>query len=695
MTITKKAIAFFLTVVLAAGLLLVYPLAADDAVPIGDFEARRNIGISTRYTISKNDLGQTVIFHDGRASWNRYALAIVNGYTAAKVTEYPRLCFTATFSGINQLYIELPYNGFDNDDHVDLPDCNFIGTEVPLALRNVVTRNDDGSYTFDFQMSSYGDIRRNGLSGISFLLDPDAGSTRNRTMTIIDIGFRKAGEKAGPQHGISLDQTSYVFPEAVVGYSAQTARTVTITNTKTAATGILDVRLSGANAGSYTLSKTSVNGISPIGTPAVGTNSFTIVPKPGLPAGTHSATVTVSNTNVPAVRLDVCFTVAPGEYRIDVSAGTGGNVSGGDTYVGNDTVILTATPAPGYVFDGWYENNIKIPGAGATYEFCAAAARTLEARFELGRYDIIVSAGTGGTADVGRIYNGNERVILTATPNDGYSFDGWYDDNGNKVSGDNPIRFDAIEDRTLEARFKQKDSGVVGGGGFVGGKDEEEKEEEDEEPVAPPETAPDQALPEQHSPWARKELERALELDIIPLALLEPTIDLRRPISRLEFASVALKAYENLSKTTVPPVEHNPFTDTEEMDALKTLDVGIMVGFSQTIFSPHTELTREQAATVLTRMYKCATMEGWSFETDADYPLVYTPAEPFADDADISNWAKDSVYFMAASGIIQGVGHNVFAPRAVTSVQQAAGYALATREQAVLLALRMVEKEWV
>ena len=63
----------------------------------------------------------------------------------------------------------------------------------------------------------------------------------------------------------------------------------------------------------------------------------------------------------------------------------------------------------------------------------------------------------------------------------------------------------------------------------------------------------------------------------------------------------------------------------------------------------------------------------------------------FADDADISGWAKDSVYFMAANKIINGVGDNRFAPRNITTDQEARGYANATREQALAIAVRMVE----
>ena len=64
---------------------------------------------------------------------------------------------------------------------------------------------------------------------------------------------------------------------------------------------------------------------------------------------------------------------------------------------------------------------------------------------------------------------------------------------------------------------------------------------------------------------------------------------------------------------------------------------------------------------------------------------------PFADDASISSWAKDSVYFMFSNDIICGMGDNTFAPRATTTAQQAEGYANATREAALLIALRMIE----
>ena len=91
------------------------------------------------------------------------------------------------------------------------------------------------------------------------------------------------------------------------------------------------------------------------------------------------------------------------------------------------------------------------------------------------------------------------------------------------------------------------------------------------------------------------------------------------------------------------------------------------------------------------RTFKRATMNGWTIQNDSEFKLNYTKPAPFADDNKISDWAKDSVYFMAANGIINGVGNNQFAPKNTTTDEEARGYANATREQALIIAVRMVE----
>ena len=193
--------------------------------------------------------------------------------------------------------------------------------------------------------------------------------------------------------------------------------------------------------------------------------------------------------------------------------------------------------------------------------------------------------------------------------------------------------------------------------------------------------------------WAKPELTEADGLGLIPADL--RSADLMQPITRAEFAAVSVKVYEALSGLKAEPAAENPFTDTSDPEVLKALNVGITNGLSETEFAPDKLLNREQAATMLSRVYKKVAFDGWTLGTDGDFEeafrTLFTMPEAFTDDADISSWARDSVYFMAANGILKGMEGGTFQPRAVTEEQQAAGYAQATREQAILIAVRLVK----
>jgi alpha-tubulin suppressor-like RCC1 family protein len=179
------------------------------------------------------------------------------------------------------------------------------------------------------------------------------------------------------------------------------------------------------------------------------------------------------------------------------------------------------------------------------------------------------------------------------------------------------------------------------------------------------------------SRWAEDELKLAEEMGLIPNDL--KYLDLARPITRAEFAKVAIIVFEKLAhERTLLPAK-TPFTDTNDHDILRAYRTGLMVGVAPDRFAPDVILNREQTATALTRVVKCTYIPGWTYETDNKYPLNTEQTAPFNDDHTISNWAKESVYFMAENDVIEGVGGNKFAP----SVS-------ATREQAIIIGLRLV-----
>ena len=80
---------------------------------------------------------------------------------------------------------------------------------------------------------------------------------------------------------------------------------------------------------------------------------------------------------------------------------------------------------------------------------------------------------------------------------------------------------------------------------------------------------------------------------------------------------------------------------------------GITQGYDSAHFGPDDLVTREQMCVFMVR-----------FLNYMDYDLSdYTAGAPFADDASISSWAKESVYLAKAIGLIEGVGDNHFAPQ--------------------------------
>ena len=116
------------------------------------------------------------------------------------------------------------------------------------------------------------------------------------------------------------------------------------------------------------------------------------------------------------------------------------------------------------------------------------------------------------------------------------------------------------------------------------------------------------------------------------------------------------------------------------MTFLTAGNLNIVNGTSATTYGPNGILAREQAATMLTRVEKKAYIPGWTLATDSSYTLNFTQPAKFADDGKISDYAKSSVYFMNAKGVINGTGNNMFSPTVT-----------ATRQEALIIAVRIID----
>jgi hypothetical protein len=183
------------------------------------------------------------------------------------------------------------------------------------------------------------------------------------------------------------------------------------------------------------------------------------------------------------------------------------------------------------------------------------------------------------------------------------------------------------------------------------------------------------------SDWATPELQKAADTGLIPEIL--KGADMTKPITREEFAEVALLMYQKATGITdTAPASTNTFTDTQNPQILKAYKLGIVKGTSPTTFAPKTLINREQVAAMLVRTIKL-------IAPNADYSTEGAPT--FMDQADISDWALNDCLYIAKLGIIKG-SDGKFMPRAVTQAQAAMGYANTSREQAIAMSVRTVEK---
>ena len=102
------------------------------------------------------------------------------------------------------------------------------------------------------------------------------------------------------------------------------------------------------------------------------------------------------------------------------------------------------------------------------------------------------------------------------------------------------------------------------------------------------------------------------------------------------------------------------FKDTDNKKVLTLNGLGIINGKTKDIFAPDDFLTREEAATILTRMInKMFPMEATELWFEYD------------DLKEISTWASDSVQLISNLGFMNGVGNNNFAPKSTYTVEQA------------------------
>lgn len=167
------------------------------------------------------------------------------------------------------------------------------------------------------------------------------------------------------------------------------------------------------------------------------------------------------------------------------------------------------------------------------------------------------------------------------------------------------------------------------------------------------------------SEWAQNDVQWASQNGILDLSLLGN--DYTKPITRLQFASIAVKLAEALTGKEINPAAESTFSDTKNEYVLKAYAAGITSGVSATEFNPNGTLTRQQMATFIYRALMYV-----RDNTNIRY-TIYTPElEKYSDNGAIQDWARTSMGFMNALGLVKGVSDTAIDPNGKCTIEQAA-----------------------
>ncbi len=177
---------------------------------------------------------------------------------------------------------------------------------------------------------------------------------------------------------------------------------------------------------------------------------------------------------VPADCNLVAHFTLPLNIAVASNSAEGGMVNGGGVFDYGNTCTVTATPNENYTFMYWTENG-DIVSSDAEYSFMVTDNRDLVAHFTM-PLNITVSAypTEGGTVGGDGVFDYGSNCIVTATPNENFSFMYWAE-NDTIVSTDAEYSFIVTGNRNIVAHFtlplsitasaNPTEYGTVSGGG--------------------------------------------------------------------------------------------------------------------------------------------------------------------------------------------------------------------------------------
>lgn len=137
--------------------------------------------------------------------------------------------------------------------------------------------------------------------------------------------------------------------------------------------------------------------------------------------------------------------------------------------------------------------------------------------------------------------------------------------------------------------------------------------------------------------------------------------NLQKIITREEFCELVMKLYTGLGGKDFPINKMLPFSDTTNIEVIRAYHLGIVEGTGEGVFNPNGLVTREQMAVMLHRLMNALGI----------YPITDMQYLDFADENEISDFAKSSIQLLYKVGVINGIGNLTVAPKNHATTEEA------------------------
>lgn len=167
--------------------------------------------------------------------------------------------------------------------------------------------------------------------------------------------------------------------------------------------------------------------------------------------------------------------------------------------------------------------------------------------------------------------------------------------------------------------------------------------------------------------WAKDEAQAAINANLVPPYM---QYGYKDNITRRDFAALIISLIKSETGMDIdsflsernPDTKNNPFIDVNdtEVDVITANKLGIVNGIGNGKFNPDGEITRQEAAVMLSRAAEVLGMD-----------ISVIRASDYSDKDKVQDWAKQGVDFVSSRFIMKGIDDKNFSPMGKYTRQQA------------------------